>query len=459
MSINSFDDYPMSWRPDLRQTTGPKYLALADLLEAGIKSGALKGGTKLPPQRELADFLDINLSTVSRAFKLCEQRGLLSASVGNGTYVSSGVTTEPVLLCGDRDARVIEMGAIVPVVSSNERVKNYMQKLLKAPDARSLFSYGSPEGAKRHREAGAAWMGRSGFYTDAAHIVLAAGGQNALCAALGTLFEPGDKVGVDPLTHPGIKTAAKLLGIHLIPIQSRNGEMTETGILYAIQNENIKGIYIMPDFHNPTTHIMSLEGRRMIAEAAVERGLLVIEDGLNNLLEETPMPPIASFAPEHILYLSSLSKTIAAGLRTAFIHVPERYHKELVTVLYSMNISVSPLLATAAAGLIEDGIADEIIEERKRDIIVRNHIVDEILAGIPIAGVRTCPLRYIQLPAHLVGEDFERRAWEAGVQVYGAEHFVIGNRPAPNTARISVTTPATLADLTEGLERLHRILE
>lgn len=82
MPINSFENYPMSWKPDLSNTKPPIYLALVRQLEDDIKAGALKPGTKLPPQRELADYLDINLSTVSRAFKICEQKGLLSASVG-----------------------------------------------------------------------------------------------------------------------------------------------------------------------------------------------------------------------------------------------------------------------------------------------------------------------------------------------------------------------------------------
>lgn len=70
MPVNSFENYPMSWKPSLKNTTGPKYLALVRLLEEDIKSGALQPGTKLPPQRELADFLDVNLSTISRAFKI-----------------------------------------------------------------------------------------------------------------------------------------------------------------------------------------------------------------------------------------------------------------------------------------------------------------------------------------------------------------------------------------------------
>lgn len=458
MSINSFDDYPMSWKPNLSGAAGPKYLALVRLLEEDVKNGVLKAGTKLPPQRELADFLNINLSTVSRAFKLCEQKGLLSASVGCGTFISSGATTEPVLLCGSENAQIIEMGAIVPSIECNDRVMQHMEALTRHPDALHLFSYGTPEGTLRHREAGALWMRKSGLCTDSRHIVLAAGGQNALTAALGALFERGDKIGVDPLTYPGVKTSAKLLGMHLIPVQERNNEMTEEGIRYAIQNENIKGIYVIPDFHNPTTHIMSLETRKMIAKIAQEDNLLVIEDGINHFLTEDPLPPIASFAPDHIVYLSSLSKCVSAGLRTAFIHVPDRYRQELVTALYSMNISVSPLLATVASGLIEEGIAEEIISERKRRIATRNLIVNEALRGYPIAGETTCPLRYIHLPEHFTGKSFEICARQAGVQVYGAERFAIGNRPAPRTIRISVTTPARLEDLSEGMRRIKKLL-
>lgn len=459
MSINSFENYPMSWKPDLNKTSGSKYRALAALLEADIQNGVLKAGTKLPPQRELADFLDVNLSTISRAFKLCEQKGLLSASVGNGTYVSSGATTEPILLCGNENRKIIEMGAIVPAVECNGKVKQYLEKMLKRPDALDLFSYGAPEGTSRHREAGAEWMRKSGFHTDSSHIVLAAGGQNALTASLGAFFERGDKIGTDPLTYPGVKTAAKLFGIQLIPIQSHNNEMTEEGIQYAIQNENIKGLYVIPDFHNPTTHVMSLETRQMIARVAAEKKLLVIEDGLNNLLEEKPAPPIASFAPDDIIYLSSLSKTVSAGLRTAFLHVPDRYRQELITTLYSMNISISPLLATVSAGLIEDGIADEIIAERKQKITQRNILVNQILEGHSIAGDLTCPLRYVPLPEHFTGKSFEICAEAAGIQVYGAERFVIGNKPAPKTIRISVTTPNSMEDLAEGLHRLRHLLE
>lgn len=77
--------------------------------------------------------------------------------------------------------------------------------------------------------------------------------------------------------------------------------------------------------------------RQRGASVAKEENLLVIEDGINNLLEEKPLPPIASFAPEWVVYISSLSKTISPGLRTAFVYVPDKFHEKLVTALYSLN--------------------------------------------------------------------------------------------------------------------------
>lgn len=67
----------------------PLYKSLAYSLKEDILNGFLKPGDKLPPQRELADYLDINLSTITRAFKICELKGLTSGHTVRGTYISS----------------------------------------------------------------------------------------------------------------------------------------------------------------------------------------------------------------------------------------------------------------------------------------------------------------------------------------------------------------------------------
>ena len=92
MPVNSFENYPMSWKPDRSILKRPFYLSVAQFLEHDITNGLLAPGTKLPPQRELADFLDINFTTITRSYKICELKGLIYAVTGSGTFVSPNAT-------------------------------------------------------------------------------------------------------------------------------------------------------------------------------------------------------------------------------------------------------------------------------------------------------------------------------------------------------------------------------
>ena len=137
MPVNSFENYPMSWKPKREELAKPYYLSLADMLEREIAEGKLKAHTKLPPQRELADFLDLNLSTITRAYKVCELKGLLYAVTGSGTFVSSGVHSADTFI--EKKNRYIEMGMIKPVYETNGLVLEAAQSVLGHADAVGLF--------------------------------------------------------------------------------------------------------------------------------------------------------------------------------------------------------------------------------------------------------------------------------------------------------------------------------
>jgi len=79
----------MSWKPNRQSLKRPVYLSLASLLEHDIAAGLMAPETKLPPQRELGDYLDINFTTITQAYKLCELRGLIYAITGNGTLFTA----------------------------------------------------------------------------------------------------------------------------------------------------------------------------------------------------------------------------------------------------------------------------------------------------------------------------------------------------------------------------------
>lgn len=458
MPYNSFDDYPMSWRPSLEDGPEPLYIRLAAKLEKDIADGELRPGTKLPPQRELADFLDMNVSTVSRAFKICSQKGLLSSSVGSGTFVAYDISTNIFTTAAFDRPQVIELGSMMPEAIPQDEVVSLLGKMLTEPDFGNLFQYFHGI-ADWQREAAAKLLARTGCPAETGQILTASGGQNALAAIFAGLFRPGDRLGVDPLVYPGLKSAAKLFGVQLVPIQQENGEMSEYGLRYAVKNDGIRGVYVMPDCHNPTTHTMTPACRRMIARVAAELDLLVIEDGINSLLLEENQRAICADAPEQTIFSLSLSKTVNPALRLAYLAVPKRYYQEMDNALYNINLSQSALLLELASRLIVSGRLEPLLARRREGLERRNRLTDEILAGYDVAGDSASLSRWLRLPPGVTGERFERMALERGVSVYGSERFTVGKDAPAGAARLAVCAPGSTEELERGLLILRNILD
>lgn len=459
MPVNSFENYPMSWKPTIENRSNSLCKELALQLEKDISEGVLKPGTMLPPQRELADYLDINLSTISRAFKICEQKGLILGVVGRGTFVASDVMSSGVFLRSSREEKLIEMGAIVPAIEPNQFVLKALQRLLKEPEAHNLLRYDLSEDNVMQKRAAAKWLERSNYKTDSEFILFAAGGQNALAGILSTLFQCGDKIGTNEVIYPGIKSLAKMLGIQLIPIPERKGELFSDTLRQVCKKEGLKGVYLIPDYHNPTTHTMDTDTRKEIANVAKELDIIVIEDAINSLLRENPLPPIASYARNNVIYVSSVSKTLSPGLRIAFIDCGKRYYKELAVGLYSMNIMISPILIETTIRLIHSKEADDILNSRREHTRKRNQKLNEILGSYTILGDELCNFRWLILPKGFTGRTFELCAKNAGVQIYCAERFVVGNSKVPCAVRIAVTAESLDEDFEKGLYIMKDILE
>ncbi len=459
MPVNSFEDYPMSWKPILNHQVKPLYLSLARQLEQDIKTGKLLPGTKLPPQRELADFLDINVSTVSKACKVCELKGLLSATVGSGTFVSFDALANAYLLPDDKPRNLIELGAVFPDTATFSPLIGCLKEMLNEADADKLFNYSRPNANIWLKDTAVKLMQKGGFCPAPASILFSNGGQNAISAILAGLCRHGDKIGADPHTYSGLKTTASMLGIQLVPIRHRDGEMDDDALMDSCRNENIKGIYLIPDHHNPTTHTMSIDRRRALAEIARERNIFIIEDGAYHLLAENTRSAVASFAPEQTIYIASMSKTLAPGLRMAYLSVPQAYRKQISKALYNLNISVSPLMAVLAARVIVSGQLDQFIKSHQQNAKQRNQMVNRILSDYICHGDETGIFRWLELPGTITGSAFEALAMEQGVRVYGAERFTVGNSIPSRAVRMSVCAPETLAELEQGLIILKHLLD
>lgn len=459
MPVNSFENYPMTWKPAVDKKVKSLYQDLAEQLELDIVNGRLLPGTKLPPQRELADYLDINVSTVTKAFRLCEQKGLLSAKVGSGTFVSFDALSNAYLLSDSKPAGLVEMGATIPEPSSYEPLMLQLRTMVQEQDYGKWFSYSRTNDERWQKDAAVKLMRKSGYAANPDSILISNGGQNAITAILAGICSRGDRIGADPHTYPGLKTAAGMLGIQLVAIKSTDGEMDGEALSSACRNENLKGIYLVPDFHNPTAHRMSLSGRKTLARVARENGIFIMEDATYPLLCTEVMPAVASYAPDQTIYISSVSKAMGPGLRIAYVSVPKQYRTMMSNALYNMNISVSPLLAELSARMIVSNGIDTVIESHRRKTIERNRLVDRYLGGYECCGDHSCIFRWLKLPSGITGAEFEALALQEGVQIYAAERFSVGNSIPERAVRVSVSAPETLEELERGLEILKRLLE
>lgn len=448
MPVNSFEDYPMSWKPRRVDLEKPYYLSLATRLERDIREGILPENTKLPPQRELADYLDLNLSTVTRAYKLCELKGLLYAVTGRGTYVSPGVGARDTFL--DRESSVIEMGMIKPFYECNQSIVEAAQEVLRAPGCAGLFEYSDPLGTKRQIGAALKWLRRLGIPAAADNVLLSAGAQNALSIVLISLFKAGDKIAVDAFTYTNFKGLANFLQIQLMAVDGDESGMSPQSLWQLCKNTEIKGIYLMPTCSNPTAVFMPVSRRQEIAEIAERFGLLVIEDDIYSFLAPGDAKPFYAILPRQTIHVCSVSKSLCAGLRVAFLAFPEKYRESLVTGMLHINLKTVSLNAEILAQLIESGRAWEIVQTKTALARRRNGVFASVFAE-PATDEIARFFHWIPLPGQLTAEETELLALQKGVHVLGSHRFAMHSGQKSSFVRVSVTSPETEEELRRGL--------
>lgn len=456
MPVNSFENYPMSWKPDKKKLTSPIYYCLADMMERDIKSGLLSANTKLPPQRELADFLDLNLSTITKAYKLCEMRGLVHAVTGKGTFVTphANVLTST---AEKATAPRIELALIHPFYSSNKLIRDVTMEILKKPFSEELFEYSHPLGDRGQIQIAAKWLQGFGLYADETNTIITAGAQNALAIILSSLFESGDKIAVDSYTYPNFISLANLFYLHLIPIENDENGMCPDALEKACATQDIKGIFIMPTGNNPTNLAFSVVRRKEIAGIIRKKNLIAIEDDNHSALIEQKGAPVALEAPENCLYISGLSKPLCPGLRIAYLCVPPRYMADIERGVFSHSLKISSLNIEIATELIRSGWDTKIIADKREAARHRNQIYYSYFPSD--RHYMESYYQWLELPSGCSGRLCESELAHRGAGVFGAERFSIGTQARNNFIRIATCSAKSDQELCRGLELIRQFMK
>ena len=459
MPTNSFDNFYLSWVPDKRTLSRPFYLSLANSLEADIISGKLAAGTRLPPQRELADYLDINFTTVTRAYDLCREKNLIYAVVGSGTFVSPlpGQT----LSWKKNTPGMIELGLINSFNQLRAPVIEATEKILKKSYLEQLYSYAEPAGHLHQRAAGAHWMAQMDVHTDCEHTAIFSGAQNVISTTLLSLFKIGDKLAVDEYTYANLIGAAKLSHVSLLPVAGDPHGMLPQALEEICRKTKVSGVFLMPNCANPTTRTMTESRKDELAEIAARYDLIVIEDDNTGILSDLPGTYHSLFTrlPGQTIYICNATMALCNGLRVTFAAFPENFRSRLLEALFHLHIKSSSLDAEIITELILNGKAQKLLEQKRQLAVERNLLFNACFPEISPTGPREAFFRWLPLaPTKKSGPEIENDLRKKGVNVYHSCRFAVG-RTQDHFLRFAISSPASQQELSRGLEIIREYLK
>lgn len=373
-----------SWLPRLEKREGPIYLAIADAISEAVSAGELRPGERLQTHRAMAEALDVDLTTVTRAYAEARRRGVLEATVGRGTFVRTERKGSASSSTGRQRSGALDLSMNLPPQPApplNEALQRGFSSLLARPDISELLTYRSGSGTSEERTAGAASILPTVGEVDPERVLVSSGAQPALLAILGMVARPGDIVLVDSFTYPGIRGAAAQLGIKLVGILADEDGMLPDAVEETCREEpRAKALYCIPTVHNPTTVTMPLTRRKAIADVARRCELSVIEDDAYGLLPSTPLPAIASLVPDITFHVATVSKVLSPALRVAFLVAPDQRQAARLNSALRANVQMpSPLLTGLTASWVRDGTAGAVVKAIRRECTARQGIVRKTL--------------------------------------------------------------------------------
>ncbi|WP_167958990.1 aminotransferase-like domain-containing protein [Anaerosporobacter faecicola] len=440
------------------------YLAIADAIERDIHNGVLKPGDRLPTQRELAHIVGVNVTTVTRAYKEATKRGLLAASVGNGTYIAGDVGTQAALLDASTAHSLttyyqnIDLGLVKPLEQLDPDLTPLLSQLTKQKDFMHLLGYTAPQGLLSHREVGAVWISRFHIHTDSSRILITSGINHALTCILSALFQPGDKLAVDCYTYPGIKTIAKRLGIQLEAVEMDDEGMTPDSLRQICHRTTIKGVYTMPSIQNPTGALRSEKRTQQLLTVIREYDLISIEDDMYGYLLEHTQVPIAAYYPEKSIYLAGMSKVCYPGLRTAFLVADASFGHLICQAIIDTVSMASALNVALLCNCITSNLVDSIIEKKRAELALRSSLLNQYLDSSSLTYCQGNMFAWYKLPDKWTPKAFTKACSKRGITVMPAYKFVVGSKAKLTHIRISLSAAETMEDLQKGLQIIAELL-
>jgi 2-aminoadipate transaminase len=230
------------------------------------------------------------------------------------------------------------------------------------------FQYDVTEGYQPLREALRTYLVQKGIFAQAEDILIASGSQGVLDAIGKILISKGDRIAVEAPTYLGALQAYAPYEPQYVRLATDDDGLIPDSLEKVLQSGPVKFVYLVPNFQNPTGRTIPFERREAIAKILKNHNTLLIEDDPYGDLryKGAAIPAIKTLAPEHVVYVSTLSKIFAPGLRIGFCLAPAPLDRWSVLVKQGVDLHTSTFNQALAAHYLAGGYLDDHLPKIRR---------------------------------------------------------------------------------------------
>jgi len=227
------------------------------------------------------------------------------------------------------------------------------------------LQYDASEGFAPLREALVPHLAARGVTTTADQVLITSGSQGALDGLGKTFLSPGDLVAVEAPTYLGALQAFNPYQPRYVQVEADDDGLVPDSLDQVLSAGGVKFVYAVPTFQNPTGRTLSVERRHRVAEILQRHDALLIEDDPYSDLRYVGerVPPIHSLAPNHVIYLSTLSKTFSPGLRLGICVAPPEAFRWLVIARQGVDLHTGTLGQALASEYLSGGHLERRVPE------------------------------------------------------------------------------------------------
>ncbi|HBA0154631.1 TPA: PLP-dependent aminotransferase family protein [Enterococcus faecium] len=432
MPINSYDNYPLTWRPDKQKLKRPYYRSLIQQLEQDILKNKLQKNTQLPSQRELADYLDLNFTTVGKAYKYGIEKGLLYTNIGSGTFISPNVFESITISTNEVTEHIIDFGLVSSFEECNKFVVPFIQSTSNNPNLVGLLNYQDPKGTNFQLTTAANWLKTQGVIPSLESLSIVSGVQNGLAITLSAPFSPGDRIATDRYTYANFIELAQLYHLEIVPIDFDEQGMRPDILIQECRKKKIHGVFLMPSCNNPIGFQISHKRREQLAEVIEKEGLWVIEDDIHSFLttyyQHTIIPPFQNLLPNQTIYLAGMTKFICSGLRVAYLVVPVHVQSKIEQAIFNINVKTSGLDVEVITQILHSNEANRILET-KLSLTKRANQLFDSLFKVEKPTNRVPYYRILPVDPEIDPKIIENDFLANGIRLYHSRRFTTRAQP------------------------------